>query len=158
VHDYGYTASGSYGLNLSFVTGRCGTAIACGQTLSNAVNAVGQAVPYTFSGTAGEAVVFTARTSSGSLDAYADLYGPTGNNLGRAWGGNSGSVSLPATGTYTILVHDYGYTASGSYGLNLSFVTGRCGTAIACGQTLSNAVNAVGQAVPYLSAGRRERR
>jgi large repetitive protein len=153
VHDYYYTSIGNYGVGLGFVTGRCGTAIVCGQTLTNAIKATGQANAYTFSGTAGERVVLSAHSSSGSLGATADLYGPTGTFIGSALQGASGSLSLPATGTYTILVHDYYYTSTGNYGVGLGFVTGRCGTAIVCGQTVTNAINTTGQANAYTFSG-----
>ncbi len=140
VYDSGLNDTGTYDLNLQFTTGRCGTAITCGQTRSGNLTSKAQQDTYKFSANAGEAVLFSAvgTSTSGAVCSYAELYSPSGVYLGRnSCNSYSSSLSLPATGTYTLLVYDSGHNDNGTYDLNLQFTTGRCGTAITCGQTRS---------------------
>lgn len=133
--------TGSYNLNLQFTTGRCGTAIACGQTVSGTLD-VAQANSYTFSGTAGERIVLTVTDTFGTLDPQASLFGPTGSLITDTIS-HSASTALPTTGTYTVIVaDDWSFQQTGGYNLGIQFTTGRCGTAIACGQTASANLNA----------------
>jgi hypothetical protein len=142
--------TGGYNLNLQFTTGRCAQPIACGQTLSGAVprgaNATGhpqaQQDSHRFTATAGEAVVFAVVRSSGLMRPRADLYGPNGRAVlgGLAVDGASLSATLTTTGTYTLVVRDDDAKDGGTYNLNLQFTTGRCGEAIACGETRGGAM------------------
>jgi hypothetical protein len=154
VHDLMYASTGSYELNLRFSTGRCGTPIECGQPLTGTISTVAQNDAYTFSATAGEAVVLTVMTSSGKLGSFADLYDPSGNLIGNDFQSLvTNSIPLPATGTYTIMVHDLIDVSTGSYAVCVTFTTGRCGTAIACGQTLSSELVSVAQNDAYTFSG-----
>ena len=129
------------------------THIACGQTLSGNIASVGQQDVYGFSGVAGEAVVIASVGTSGTLDARAQLYGPTGTLLGGNYGnGASGVLTLPTTGTYTVVVADWAVNKTGGYNVNVQFTTGRCGTAITCGQTLGGTIG-VAQQNSYTFAG-----
>src|SRR6266581_4750771 len=78
-----------------------------------------------------------------------DLYSPVGQivtSLSHC-GARSANLTLSASGTYTILVHDDDYAQTSSYALGIqSFTGGGCGgTAISCGRTLNG--NISGQAV-----------
>jgi hypothetical protein len=143
------TNTGSYAVGVGFATGRCGTTIGCGQTISNAISSSAEFQAYTFEATNGEAVVLTAITSSGNLAADAFLYDPAGNYVGTSWVAGNKSYPLSATGLYTILVHDMMYESTGSYELNLSFSSGRCGTPIECGQPLTGTIRTVAQNDAY---------
>jgi len=155
VHDNSYYYTGGYGVCLSFSKGNCGTAIACDQTIGNTISLGGQADSYIFSGTAGNVVVLSIRhNGSSNLGIRADIYDPTGTNLvGSVVEGSSGSITLPTTGTYTILVHDNSYYYTGAYGICLSYTKGFSGTAIACGQTINNSIGIAGQADSYSFIG-----
>ncbi|MGH9838434.1 MAG: PPC domain-containing protein, partial [Blastocatellia bacterium] len=111
--------------------------IACGQTLTGNITAAGQQVTYTFSANTGEAVNIAAVATSGDLAARAELFSPSNTLIGANGFGNTntGSLTLPATGVYTILVRDFNLNKTGNYALNLQFTTGRCGMAISCGET-----------------------
>jgi uncharacterized protein (TIGR03437 family) len=137
VRDFNLSRAGSYAINLQFTTGRCGTAIACGQTLSRNIDSIARQDTFTFTGNTGEAVNVSAVASSGGLAARAEIYSPSNSLIGANGFGNTntGSLTLPVTGTYTILVRDFNLNRLGPYALNLQFTTGRCGTAIACGET-----------------------
>ena len=71
-------------------------------------------------------------------------------------GVRSTNLTLAASGTYTILVHDGAYASTTtSYGLSIqSFTGGGCnGTPIACGQTISNAISLPTKSDSYTYAG-----
>ncbi|MGH9842869.1 MAG: pre-peptidase C-terminal domain-containing protein, partial [Blastocatellia bacterium] len=137
VRDFNLNRAGNYAVNLQFTTGRCGTSISCGQTLSRNIDSIARQDTYTFNGNAGEAVNVGAVAVSGVLAARAEIYSPSNTLIGANGFGNTntGSLTLPATGTYTILVRDFNLNRTGPYAINLQFTTGRCGTAIACGET-----------------------
>ncbi len=106
--------------------------IECGQTLSGSIS-VAEQDPYTFSGNQGEAVNIAAIATSGSLCARAELYDPSGNLIAASLGipgcnSNTGSVNLPSTGTYTILVRDFGLNGTGNYNINLACIGPTCPT------------------------------
>ena len=138
--------AGGYNLNLQFTTGRCAqSSIACGQTLGGSIPGSGNSTgfaqaqedAYRFTATTGEAVSFAAIATSGAILPFADLFSPSGRQLGTSQGGGnpSASIPLPETGAYTLLVRDQTLNKGGGYNLNLQFTTGRCSTAI-CNQTL----------------------
>ena len=149
--DFGSDGTGNFDLNLQFTTGRCGTAIACGQTLSGTTTSTARVNSYAFSAAAGEAVIVTADSTSGVMTARAELYGPTGQLVATSGVGNASTISasLGLTGTYTILVLDFGLDATGTYDVNLQFTSGRCGARIACGQTLSGATTSTARVNSY---------
>jgi hypothetical protein len=138
VRDDNFADTGAYVLSLSFATGQCGTAIACGETKSGTLEGGGHQASYIFSGNAGEAVNISAARKSGSsfLCTVAELYSPSGaliktSNCNRS----TGSVTLPSTGAYTILIRDDNFADDGLYVMSLSFVTGRCGASFPCNGT-----------------------
>ncbi len=154
VHDSDYVDTGSYGLSLSFVTGQCGTQIGCGQTITNSILSAGEIHTYTFVGVAGQAVVLNAYAAAPELCVRAAVYSPSGQLLGtNLCDKPTGTIVLPTTGTYTVLIHDRIYENTGAYWLSLSFVTGQCGTQIGCGQTVTNSFLSAGETHTYIFAG-----
>jgi Zn-dependent metalloprotease len=81
---------------------------------------------YTFSGVAGQQV---AVTMSADFDSYLLLLAPDGTTLATDDDGGGGSnsripaasglITLPASGTYTVLANSFSANATGSYTLNL---------------------------------------
>src|SRR5207237_545907 len=121
--------AGGYNLNLQFTTGRCAqSSIACGQTLGGSIPGSGNSTgfaqaqedAYRFTATTGEAVSFAAIATSGAILPFADLFSPSGRQLGTSQGGGnaSASIALPETGAYTLLVGDHTLSKSGAYNLN----------------------------------------
>jgi hypothetical protein len=154
VHDSDYTDTGPYGLSLSFVTGQCGTQIDCAQTVTNNILLAGETHTYIFTGVAGQAVVLSTYSPDTSLCVRVEVYSPSGQLLGTNLSDKpTGSIVLPATGTYTVLVHDRSYEGTGAYGLSLSFVTGQCGTQIGCGQTVTGTIDFQGETDTYIFSG-----
>ena len=92
-----------------------------------------------------------------SLDPYVRVYGPDGSLLYTAYNANGPGVTgfqtapLPTTGTYNIMVGDYGDgTETGSYGIFVQRTNNpRRVTPIAFGETVSASLDAVGQCDTY---------
>src|SRR6266404_6826129 len=99
--------------------------IACGQTITNSINSPGQTNTYTFVANAGESVTLLALGQS--MNAVADVYSPAGSRIGGTTNNFTGPINLASTGTYTIRVRADNSESTGTYGVSLSFLTGRCG-------------------------------
>ncbi len=119
VHDSSYDQTGTYGLSVQAVTGGgCESrAIACGQTVNNQISLVSEMNAYGF-GTGGGTVIFSFSGSSYG-GAQFDLYNPMGNKVFTGTPGIAQNTNL-AAGTYTLLVHDAGYSGTGSYGFTVT--------------------------------------
>ena len=70
-------------------------------------------------------ILFTAVTTSGSLDTAISLYAPSGKREANTWdafghGGDELDWTLKETGKYTIVVQDNNLQESGSY--NVTFL------------------------------------
>ena len=105
-----------YSLTIASVTGQCGTQIACGQTITNTFNSPGGLRAYTFSGNEGDVV--TINTYTTPYDPEMGIYDPQGNTLWQGLGspGSAHPLTLPQTGTYTILFYAGG---TGTYTFSL---------------------------------------
>lgn len=137
--------SGSYTISLQFTKGgSCAVPIACGQTLNGTLGVPYKMNAYRFSANAGEAVMPVSSATSNNFSPNAVLYRPDGQKLGNVSSDSGESRSLPATGTYTILVFDSQSNRTGTYDIGLQFTTGRCAQSIACGQLIN--------AVPYVKS------
>src|SRR5439155_1477581 len=141
--------SGAYDVNLAVVSdtaSNCGAPLTCGETLAGNITSVGESYTHRFVAAAHETVSITAKATGGGLNACWELYDPIGQSLGIACG--QLEKTLAVAGGYTIRVFDVGYTKTGSYDVNLVFVSdtaSNCGEAITCGQTLPRTLQDVGQ-------------
>ena len=119
VHAQGYAAINNYTLSIQSVTGGgCNnTPLACGQTVSTNTSFNTQMDAYGF-GTGGGTVIFSFNGNSYG-EAQFDLYGPTGNKVFTGTPGTAQNPNL-AAGTYTLLVHDAGYSGTGSYAFTVT--------------------------------------
>jgi hypothetical protein len=99
-----------------------------GVAQSGVIGVVAQSNSYTFSGTASNVVDFTLVRTSGTLGSYILLYNPSGTLNSSSYAGSPGpcsgstaqlnSVTLSATGTYTVLVRDCVDAGTGNYNLS----------------------------------------
>src|SRR5207247_2464928 len=131
--------------------------IACGTTPDGVLSAFGETDCYQFTVGMGETVSITTQVTAGvfqpcwqlqgiagtvcGLSAGWELYDPMGQSLGTACG--QGEKTLAFAGGYTIRVFDGSYTKTGSYDVNLVFVSdtaSNCVEPIACGQTLPRSI------------------
>jgi hypothetical protein len=125
--------------------------IACGQTITSAINSPGQTNTYTFDANAGERVTLLALGQS--MNAVADVYDPTGSQIGGSTNSFTGPINLASTGTYTIRVHADNSESTGTCGLSLSFLTGRCGSPLIWGLPTTNTVTALAEVDSYTFRG-----
>src|ERR1017187_413795 len=149
VHEANYRATGSYSLSAQSVTaGGCGRPIACGQTVGTNTTYSGQSDAYSYTGSAGQvlALGLWGPISCGSPARFmaADVYSPSGQLLTTLQalcnGGGGGSLPLPSTGNYTILVHEANYRAIGSYKLSVQS-RGECSPPLLCGQSANSQIS-----------------
>jgi hypothetical protein len=122
-------------------------ALACGQTVEGTIAASGQLDQFTFAGEAGDVVTLTL-VQTGAIDpaftAVVTLLGP-GTDHSRSSGVNF--RRLPATGVYTVVIHDVYNTGRGSYAFKLGWalpLPKQCGdrTALTCGQEVQASIDA----------------
>jgi hypothetical protein len=116
-----------------------GSPVSFGQTVSGTITA-GEEETYTFSAITGNKVIIRMTQTSGNFWPYIRLFDPEGTEIGSNHGGTNVeiiSISLPSTGSYTIIADDYFGTLSGGYNLTLERLTPGTGSAISFGQTKS---------------------
>jgi hypothetical protein len=151
VHDDDYAQPGGYSFSLqSFTGGGCvSTPLSCGQTITNTLAKPTELDAFSYTGTAGEtlslSLVGTGNCFNDGQTAVLDLYSPVGQKLATLnhCGNRVTNLTLSASGTYTILVHDNDYAQSGGYSFSLqSFTGGGCvSTPVSCGQTITNTLS-----------------
>jgi CHAT domain-containing protein len=105
---------------------------------------------HTFSGTAGETLTFDL--VSDEFDAYLILESPTGEWIAQDDDGGEGTnarivLTLPSTGTYTLVVNTYGPGETGTYQLQVQAATD-------ADQTLARAEQLNQQVIELYRAGR----
>jgi hypothetical protein len=167
--DVGNDAAGSYVLTVA--RPRSSVIVSAGDQggpLTNGANHagtihVGDLDPWTFTATAGEAIVVSiGETGAASaLVPWIRVFGPTGTPVsgGNNWGALAAQVQVtaPATGTYTVVVstQDVGNDASGTYVLTvvhplgaLTVSTGDQGGAVTRGATHTGTIH-VGDVDPW---------
>jgi hypothetical protein len=149
VFDSGMDQTGAYDLNMVVVSAtasNCAKTETCGQTVGGNIAVVAESDTYRFVAAANDTVSITAQETGGGLSACWELYDPTGLSLGGACGQREKTLAL--AGSYTIRVFDSSDGNTGSYDLNLSFISdssSSCAEAIGCGQTLSRSIAVVGE-------------
>jgi len=145
----------SYGVSLQFTKGQCGTDIGCGQTLQGRLDLPAEHDPYRFTGNAGDVILLAASAFPSQDGIIAEIYNPSGAILtSSSVNGTTGTVTLPQTGTYTILIKSSFPASPGqSYGVSLQFTKGQCGTDIGCGQTLQGRLDLPAEHDPYRLTG-----
>lgn len=171
VYDNGFDNTGSYELSLLNITAgpiTNGSDTDGGPILSNEIKngQFNQGVDFdafTFSGTAGQRVVLVGvATSVAGQNTTMTLYPPGGGgNEGASNSGDKLDVQLQHTGTYTVVVEDYGNDNAGTYSLSYLNVTGgpltnvadANGGPITSNQVLSGTVSDVGDMDAYTFSG-----
>lgn len=141
----GSGAGGTYALTLEAVSGSfngggngwpplvCGggiadgsRSIACGETLSAAVDVAGDSDTYTFLAEAGDLVTLAVDDSVSGFDPVAELFAPGGASVslsGEAFCGPSEScvsAAVPASGAYTIRVREPSGAGTGAYTVSMN--------------------------------------
>ncbi len=126
VSDCSSTNSGSYSVYAQRTNNPAGAAnLPFAQTTSGTVVSATQSNSYTFSANANDEIDFTMVTTSGTFVPKIRLYNPIGTLLSSNYSGSPygcggstlelNTVSLPTTGTYTVLIGDCSDTLTGTY-------------------------------------------
>ena len=129
IRDCNDTGTGSYSLYSQRTDNPGGTIVPLlfGQVQTGSITAETQNNTYTFAANANDMLDLTMLTTSGNLVPKIMLYNPSGSlntsgNSGDGFGCSGSllemnSITLPVTGTYTMLVRDCNDTGTGNYSL-----------------------------------------
>jgi hypothetical protein len=141
-----------WGLGLALEP-RCATAqpIACGQTITNSLGSAGQTASYTFTAQPGE--TFDILVLGQGFNPAAEVYDPAGGRLATCTNNFSGPLTVGTPGTCTIRVHADDLVSTGSYGISLSFLTGKCGQPLLWGLPPTNTVTKLAELDLYTFSG-----
>jgi len=128
------------------------------EVISGTISSVAQANTYTFNANANDVVDFTLVTTSGTMSPKIHVYAPNGGLVAQDWNGYcSGSVleldsvTLPASGTYTVLVDDCLDTNTGTYDLYAQRTDNPTdGSYLPFGQTQTGTISSIAQANTYV--------
>jgi putative NADPH-quinone reductase len=144
VHALNYDVTSTYDLSVqSVIGGGCNAdSIFCGQTVNGQISQASQMIGYEMVANAGEHVIFSDGGFSGMV---VDIYNPTGNHVVNMGASTSTNYIFANTGIYTVVVHDGGYTATGSFGLTLTVFGG-------CSSLPTDSILPTNQAVPIGSS------
>jgi hypothetical protein len=127
--------------------------IACGEVKAGNISAVGQTDCFTFTAEAGEVVNLLSKAVGSSIQACSQLRDPSGNIVGTDACGQPSTITLPATGTYTIRLFDRSNDETGAYNVQLqvlSATTSSCPVAtVPCGATPGGILGSIVQSNTY---------
>src|SRR5207245_1872490 len=84
-----------------------------------------------------------------TFNAVTEIDDPAGARLGGSTNNFSGAINLPSPGTYTIRLHADDPSATGTYGVSLTFLTGRGGASLSWGPPATGAVASLAQVDCY---------
>ncbi len=155
VGDKDGTQTGSYSLHLQRLNGPGeATALRYGQTLIGTIALAAQMDAYTFTASAGDAIL--VRMAAGMrLDPGIRLYASDGRLLASGWdyGHTEITQTLSAAGNYTLLVGDRNGARTGSYSLHLQRLNGPGNaTPLRYGQALTDTIVYTAQLGAYTFA------
>jgi len=149
VTDCGDTNTGNYSLYAQLTDSPVGpVSLLLGQVQTGTIGSSAQSSSYSLTASANDVLNFTLTRTSGSLIPKIRLYNPNGSLLSWNYAGSpyncSGStvemntVTLPANGTYTVLVGDCGDTNTGNFALYSQRMNNPSGAvSLSFGQTLA---------------------
>lgn len=113
--------------------------LACGEIKAGTISALAQTDCFQFAGEAGEVVTLLSKSAGSSIQACSQLRGPGGDIIGTDACEQPATITLPATGTYTIRLFDRSNDETGGYNVQLqvlSATASSCPTAtLPCGAT-----------------------
>jgi hypothetical protein len=146
-------ATGTVSVKLVSFTDQTGTLTPGGPAVTADITAPSQRAVYTFSGTASEKFVVSYTSSTFTLDSdVLDVVDPTGKDVAQipidAPAGTTPAVTLPAAGTYQVIVDPTSQGDTGSISLSLLSVTDIQGT-ITPGSPVNVSITTPGQRAFY---------
>jgi YD repeat-containing protein len=118
--------TGTYSLAYQHPNRPCSpVTLTCGQTTLRTVASPGQLDTFTFTGTPGDQARITLAQRTGAYMPFAELYDGAGNRVATSSNGLVRST-LPAGGSYALLVRDLNAVNTGSYRVSLQDDTKAC--------------------------------
>ncbi len=133
IEDSGLNDTGAYAISflnvtagpLTTVSDPDGGAIVSNDVKSGQMHTITDFDAYTFSGTAGDRILFGALATGGTgYNTSIALYPPDGSAAeANTFSGDFLDAKLERTGTYTVVIEDYGNTHTGMYAVSLMNVT-----------------------------------
>ena len=151
--------AGNYAIYMQRTNNPVGAAVLpFDQTQAGAIGSAAQSNTYTFNANANDVVDFTMVTTSGSLSPKTRLYNPAGALVASATPGycqgstvEMNTVTLPVSGTYTVLVGDCSDTNTGNYEVYAQRTENPSGAAyLPFGQTQSGTIASAAQSNSYV--------
>ena len=160
VGDCGDINTGSYEIYAQFTNAPIGGVILpllFGQSQPGSVTAAAESNTYTFSANASDVLDITMTTTSGSLAPKIRLYNPNGELNTSSSNFDCGAapvemntVTLPSTGTYTVLVGDCSDTNTGNYEIYSQRTNNPSrASALSIGQTMSGLIASAAKSNTY---------
>jgi len=101
-----------------------GATLVSNTTTAASMDALGDLDLYSFQATAGERIILSLGEVTPAYEPYMELYGPGGALLDTKFGNFSALIEVvaPSTGTYNVLIAEYGDDEPGDYHLNYAKV------------------------------------
>ncbi|MFZ3265364.1 MAG: chitobiase/beta-hexosaminidase C-terminal domain-containing protein [Terriglobales bacterium] len=150
------TQTGNYALYAQRTNNPSGaTNLPFGQTEAGTISLAAQSNTYTFTANANDILDFTATQTSGTLSPKIRLFNPAGTLLNTAANCSSpvtemNGVTLPASGTYTVLLGDCSDTQIGNYEIYAQRTDNPSGAAnLVFGQTQAGSISVAAQSNTY---------
>jgi hypothetical protein len=125
LHDYYYTKTGTFKIGLEGIAPHSPDALAlpAGQAVGGTITQTNDDVQYLFYGKQNDkvTVTMTSTADQASFSAYANVYGPSGDNIDNFSATTNRAITLPETGTFLIQVHDYYFAKKGHFTLRVDW-------------------------------------
>jgi hypothetical protein len=151
--DYSGTATGGYGIFLQRLTNPIDSKpLEFGQAATASIATLAEMDAFTFQAAAGERIR-VRMTEPGPLSPQLEIFNSAGQKVGEDSSFSSEAevdYSVPAAGTFVVLVSDYSGAATGAYGVFLQRLsTARTATSIAFGQTTNSSLTSLAESDAY---------
>jgi hypothetical protein len=165
VSDCNSTNTGGYVLYSQRTNNPSGaSSLTFGQIATGMIVSAAQSNTYTFAANANDKADFTLVATSGALGPEIIVYNPSGTLNSSNYTGSPGScsgsrlelneITLPTTGTYTVLVKDCVDTNTGSYDLYTQKTDSPAGPSnLPFGQVLTGSISSATQSNTYTFSG-----
>ena len=143
-------AGGPFGIELLRTRNACSAASPQGQTVTGVVNGGEPFISYSIPASTGDALLVRSASVTPGFAAQMDLYDPTGVRLDSSTFALSRTV--PASGTYTVIVGASAPLTAGGYALSWQLLNNPAGTsALQCGGSTTASLSAASQFRYYLA-------
>lgn len=147
VSDYGKDETGNYAITWINLKNPCNvTTLNCGEAASGALSSAAEFDFYSFDASANEKITIHLVRSSGNMDPYLELYDSTGTRTAFNYttSGNEAIIdtTIATSGSYTIMVSDYGMDETGNYAIVWQKLNEPCSvTSLECGVAVSSSLD-----------------